>query len=169
MQRLLQIPGVDPTARNNLAIRFASMNGHFQIVQRLLMEHNVDPTADGNAAIQLASENDGKFDFAIPDSGGTFSNDNMIIPYTSNLQTETEKLINYYYDPAVAAEVAAYVTYVCPVVGAQAEMEKIDPALAKNELIFPTAKTQSRLQVFRPLTPAEETEFSTAFQKAVGN
>ena len=120
-------------------------------------------------AFQLASENDGKFDFAIPDSGGTFSNDNMIIPYTSNLQTETEKLINYYYDPAVAAEVAAYVTYVCPVVGAQAEMEKIDPALAKNELIFPTAKTQSRLQVFRPLTPAEETEFSAAFQKAVGN
>ena len=120
-------------------------------------------------AFQLASENDGKFDFAIPDSGGTFSNDNMIIPYTSNLQTETEKLINYYYDPAVAAEVAAYVTYVCPVVGAQAEMEKIDPALAKNELIFPTSKTQSRLQVFRPLTPAEETEFSTAFQKAVGN
>ena len=120
-------------------------------------------------AYQLAAENDGKFDFAIPDSGGTFSNDNMIIPYTSKLQTETEKLINYYYDPAVAAEVAAYVNYVCPVVGAQAEMEKIDPALAKNELIFPSAKTQSRLQVFRALTPAEETEFSAAFQKAVGN
>jgi spermidine/putrescine transport system substrate-binding protein len=119
----------------------------------------------------LKSENEGKFDFAIPESGGTISGDNMMIPstVTAEAKANTEKLINYYYEPAVAAEVAAYVNYVCPVKGAQAEMEKIDPALAASEFIFPSAKTMANLSVFRSLTPTEETTWTEAFQKAAGN
>jgi spermidine/putrescine transport system substrate-binding protein len=120
---------------------------------------------------QLSNENEGKFDFAIPESGGTISGDNFLIPSTASAdgKKNAETLINYYYDPAVAAEVAAYVNYVTPVKGAQAEMEKIDPALAKSEYIFPTEKTLSRLNVFKALTPAEETAWTEAFQKAAGN
>ena len=119
----------------------------------------------------LKSENEGKFDFAIPESGGTISGDNMMIPstVTAEAKVNAEKLINYYYEPAVAAEVAAYVNYVCPVKGAQAEMEKIDPALAASEFIFPSAKTMANLSVFRSLTPTEETTWTEAFQKAAGN
>ena len=119
----------------------------------------------------LKSENEGKFDFAIPESGGTISGDNMMIPstVTAEAKANTEKLINYYYEPSVAAEVAAYVNYVCPVKGAQAEMEKIDPDLAKSEFIFPSAKTMANLSVFRSLTPTEETTWTEAFQKAAGN
>ena len=119
----------------------------------------------------LASENEGKFDFAIPESGGTISGDNLMIPSTASPEGKAngEKLINYYYDPAVAAEVAAYVNYVCPVKGAQEEMEKIAPELATSEYTFPTEKTSSRLQVFRSLTPDEETTWAEAFQKAQGN
>jgi len=119
----------------------------------------------------LKSENEGKFDFAIPESGGTISGDNMMIPstVTAEAKVNTEKLINYYYEPAVAAEVAAYVNYVCPVKGVQAEMEKIDPDLAKSEFIFPSAKTMANLSVFRSLTPTEETTWTEAFQKAAGN
>ena len=117
---------------------------------------------------QLSNENAGKFDFAIPESGGTISGDNFLIPSTTTPEGKknAETLINYYYDPVVAAEVAAYVNYVTPVQGAQAEMEKIDPTLAKSEYIFPTAKTSSRLKIFRPLTAAEETEFQTASKAA---
>ena len=119
----------------------------------------------------LASENEGKFDFAIPESGGTISGDNLVIPSTASPggKVNAEKLINYYYDPVVAAEVAAYVNYVCPVKGAQAEMEKIAPELAMSEYIFPTEKTSSRLNVFRSLTPDEETKWAEAFQQAQGN
>jgi len=119
----------------------------------------------------LKSENEGKFDFAIPESGGTISGDNMMIPstVTAEAKASAEKLINYYYEPSVAAEVAAYVNYVCPVKGAQAEMEKIDPDLAKSEFIFPSAKTMANLSVFRSLTPTEETTWTEAFQKAAGN
>ena len=119
----------------------------------------------------LSSENAGKFDFAIPESGGTISGDNLMIPSTATPagKANGEKLINYYFDPAVAAEVAAYVNYVCPVKGAQAEMEKIAPELATSEYIFPTEKTSARLNVFRSLTPDEETKWAEAFQKAQGN
>jgi spermidine/putrescine transport system substrate-binding protein len=119
----------------------------------------------------LKSENEGKFDFAIPESGGTISGDNFVIPSTASAEgkANAEKLINFYYDPAIAAEVAAYVNYVCPVEGAQAEMEKIDPALAASPFIFPDAAMSSKLNVFRSLTPAEETAWGEAYQKAAGN
>ena len=120
-------------------------------------------------AFQLATENDGKFDFAIPDFGGTISSDNMMIPAPSANAAGAEKLMNYYYDPVVAAKVAAYVNYVCPVAGAQEELMKIDPVLGKSEFIFPTAKTSAKLSIFRDLTAAEETKFQTAFQTAAGN
>jgi spermidine/putrescine transport system substrate-binding protein len=120
---------------------------------------------------QLSNENEGKFDFAIPESGGTISSDNLLIPSTATAEGKknAEILMNYYYDPAVAAEVAAYVNYVTPVAGAQEEMEKIDPVLAKSEYIFPTDVTMARLNIFKALTPAEETTWTEAFQKAAGN
>jgi len=119
----------------------------------------------------LASENEGKFDFAIPESGGTISGDNFIIPTPvgADAKLNAEKLINYYYDPAVAAEVAAYVNYVCPVKGAQAEMEKIAPELASSSYIFPDDAMSAKLNVFRSLTPAEESAWAEAFQQAQGN
>ena len=119
----------------------------------------------------LASENEGKFDFAIPESGGTISGDNFIIPTPvgADAKANAEKLINYYYDPAVAAEVAAYVNYVCPVKGAQAEMEMIAPELANSPYIFPDDAMSAKLNVFRSLTPAEESDWSEAFQQAQGN
>jgi spermidine/putrescine transport system substrate-binding protein len=118
----------------------------------------------------LKNDYDGKFDFAIPESGGTISGDNLLIPYTATAEAKAsaEQLINWYYDPAIAAEVAAYVNYVTPVKGAQAEMEKIDPDLATSEFIFPSEATMANLSVFRSLTPAEETSWTEAFQKASG-
>jgi len=119
----------------------------------------------------LKAENEGKFDFAIPESGGTISGDNLMIPSTASAEgkANAEKLINFYFDPAIAAEVAAYVNYVCPVKGAQAEMEKIAPELASSPFIFPDEAMSKRLNVFRSLTPAEETSWTEAFQKAAGN
>ena len=51
-------------------------------------------------------------------------------------------LIDYYYDPTVAAELAAWVNYICPVVGRQGgDGRRSTPTLAKNPLIFPTDET----------------------------
>ena len=76
--------------------------------------------------------------------------------------------MNYYYDPAVAAQVAAYVNYICPVDGAQAEAEKIDPKLATNQLIFPSAETLSKAHIFMGLDAATEKTYQDAFSKVSG-
>jgi len=78
--------------------------------------------------------------------------DNMQVPNRATHQGNAEELMNYYYEPAVAAELAAYVNYICPVVGAQDEMANIDPELAENELIFPSESTLSNETVFMALS-----------------
>ena len=117
----------------------------------------------------LENDNEGKFDFGIPESGGTLWSDNVMIASTSKNKKNAQTVINNYYDPAVAAQVAAWVNYICPVQGAREEMEKIDPALVNSPFIFPDEATLAKVKVFRPLSPEEETKFSEAFAAASGN
>jgi spermidine/putrescine transport system substrate-binding protein len=77
-------------------------------------------------------------------------------------------MMNYVYDPQVAGRIAAYVNYVTPVAGAQAEVEKIDPKLASSELIFPTAASRAKLHPQVDLTAAEQRTMNDAMQKVVG-
>ena len=74
-----------------------------------------------------------KWEFVIPEGGGTLWNDNFLVPVGSAHKANAEALMNYYYDPAVAAEVAAWVNYITPVIGAREEAAKIDPELADNQ------------------------------------
>lgn len=108
------------------------------------------------------------YGFAIPESGGTLWSDNLLIPSTSSNKSNSEKLMNHYYDPAIAAEVSAWVNYICPVKGAKAEMEKIDPTLVDSPFIFPDDATLAKVKVFRGLGAEEEFNFSAAFQEAIG-
>jgi spermidine/putrescine transport system substrate-binding protein len=113
--------------------------------------------------IQLKFDND-NIEFVIPDAGGMLWSDNMLIPKEAQHKANAEAWMNYYYDPKVAAELAAWVNYICPVDGAQEEMMKIDPDLAKNPLIFPTQDDYAELSIFRGLSDDEETQFSSDFQ-----
>jgi spermidine/putrescine transport system substrate-binding protein len=113
--------------------------------------------------IQLQFDNP-NIKFVIPDAGGMLWSDNMLVPIGAQHKANAEKWMNYYYDPKVAAELAAWVNYICPVDGAQEVMEKLDPDLAKNPLIFPTAEDYEALSIFRGLTEEEELQFGSEFQ-----
>src|SRR5699024_6963007 len=67
---------------------------------------------------QLNFENGEKWAFALPDSGGTLWSDNLMVPIGSPHKKNAETLMDYYYQPEVAAEVAAWVNYISPVQGA---------------------------------------------------
>jgi len=118
---------------------------------------------------QINAENGDKWGLALPEAGGTLWSDNMLVPVGSPHKTNAEKLMNYYYDPKVAATVEAYVNYICPVQGAKEEMEKIDPDLAASPWIFPDDATLAKAKAFRTLTPDEETQYNESFQKVIGN
>ena len=111
---------------------------------------------------------DPKIKYAVPDAGITLWSDNMLIPNRAAHKKNAEAWMNYYYDPAVAAKVAAYVNYICPVDGAQAEAEKIDPKLAKNQLIFPSPETLAKSHIFMGLDAATEKTYQDAFSKVSG-
>jgi spermidine/putrescine transport system substrate-binding protein len=111
------------------------------------------------------------FEFVMPEAGGMLWSDNLMVPVGSPHKQNAELLMNYYYDPKVAAKVAAWVNYVCPVQGAQEEMAKlpdVDKSLLTSQMIFPTDGFLKQVHMIRPLTQAEETEYTANFQKVLG-
>lgn len=116
-----------------------------------------------NAELAAAGE-DPRFKFVLPDSGGTLWADNFLVPNGSKARRQVEELIDYYYEPAVAAELAAWVNFVSPCVGAQEAMAEFAPELVDNWLIFPDAAVMDNVRVFRGLSEAEEREYSAAWQ-----
>lgn len=115
-----------------------------------------------NYELEAAGETP-RFKFVIPETGGTLWSDNFVSLAGSTKGEKTAELINYYYEPEVAAELAAWVTYITPVVGAQEAMLDIAPELAEDPFIFPTEEDLSKVKSFRTLTPAESKEYSEAW------
>jgi spermidine/putrescine transport system substrate-binding protein len=115
--------------------------------------------------VQLRADHPG-LKWNLPDSGGMIWTDNMLIPKGGDIFTASTYM-NYYYEPSVAAEVEDYVNYICPVVGADKVLEKTDPAVAKNTLIFPTQKMLSNTHQIDPKAVNNQT-FKQQFQTLIG-
>ncbi|WP_330307632.1 MULTISPECIES: spermidine/putrescine ABC transporter substrate-binding protein [unclassified Streptomyces] len=107
-------------------------------------------------------------DFIIPDSGYLTSSDNMLVPNKARHKTNAERLMDYYYEPGPAAELAAYINYVCPVDGVKEELAKIDKSAADNPLIIPDKAMQAKSHAFRSLSEKEETAYESKFAKLTG-
>jgi|UniRef100_UPI004047E6C1 spermidine/putrescine transport system substrate-binding protein len=104
------------------------------------------------------------FGFVFPESGATLWADEFVVPIGATHKRNVEALIEYYYDPVNAAELALWVNYITPVVGAKEIAAEADPELAENQLIFPNADTLAKSHSFRSLTGPEEQRFSAAWQ-----
>jgi spermidine/putrescine transport system substrate-binding protein len=95
--------------------------------------------------VQLQSSNK-HLHWNLPKDGGDIWTDNMLIPKGGNVFTASTYM-NFVYEPKIAAEIEAYVNYICPVVGAKQVLEKSDPAIAKNTLIFPTKQMLDNVHI----------------------
>jgi spermidine/putrescine transport system substrate-binding protein len=117
--------------------------------------------------IQLQVDNP-DIKFAIPAAGYMTSTDNLLVPANARHKTNAEKLIDYYYELPVAAQLAAYINYVCPVDGVRDELAEIDPELANNTLILPDKAMARKSHAFRSLSSEEETAYEEKFAKLIG-
>ena len=146
---------VDLLAEQTRAGRFAGYYGN----------DFIDALAGGEVAACLAWSGDvlqAQLDnpylkFVIPEEGLMIWSDSMIVPTASSQADAVARLAAYFYHPVVAAKVAAWVNYICPVVGAQEAMERIDPDLALSPLIFPDTTILNRSYQFASL-PVEDDE-----------
>jgi spermidine/putrescine transport system substrate-binding protein len=167
-------PFSDDTFAN--ALEFLTGNISDGQIRRVTGNAYTDDLVSGKALAAIAwsgdiesinAEHGDQWEFAIPEAGGTLWNDNFLIPIGSRHKDNAEALMNFYYEPEIAAQVAAYVNYITPVDGAQDAMTAIDPTLAENPLIFPDADLLKRAHVFHDLTPAQDQAYSSAFQKVL--
>jgi len=121
--------------------------------------------------IQLQAD-DPDIEFVVPEEGAELWSESLMIPNLARHKANAELLIDHYYDPEVAAELAAWVNYVCPVPAAQDVLASSDDeetaALAEDPLIFPDAAMRKRLAIARDIEPGERQEFAKRWNKIVG-
>jgi spermidine/putrescine transport system substrate-binding protein len=118
--------------------------------------------------IQLQKDNP-DLRFLIPKEGLYHSVDNMAMPLHPAHRAAALAWMNYIYEPAVYAQIAATVQYIPPVVGVKQELAKIDPKLAANPLIFPSAEVMAKTNDFTQLTAEDEQKWNALFQSVIGH
>jgi spermidine/putrescine transport system substrate-binding protein len=106
--------------------------------------------------------------FIVPDEGVLIWTDNMLIPKGAANKYTAELMMNYVYDPKVAAQIAAYIYYVSPVKGADAEIAAIDPDAATNPLLFPTPEMVAKMYSFQALSEEQEVVLNEAYASLSG-
>jgi spermidine/putrescine transport system substrate-binding protein len=115
--------------------------------------------------VQLLADNP-KLRWEIPEAGGMIWTDNMFIPTGGSVATASTYM-NSVYDPAVAAQIAAYVNYVTPVKGAKEVLAKTDPKTAANPLIFPNDEVLSQVHQYDSKALNNDNQISQ-WQKVLG-
>ena len=117
----------------------------------------------------IANAGDDNLVWIPPEEGVMIWADNMLVPNLATHKINAEKWINYYYEPEVAAKLAAYNSYICPVKGAQEAMKKVDKDQVDNELIFPTEKTLSVSHRFMALDEFQNRTYEKDFSDVTGS
>ncbi|MDX1887563.1 spermidine/putrescine ABC transporter substrate-binding protein [Mycolicibacterium sp. 120270] len=145
-------------------------------IRRFTGNDYADDLAAGNIAIaqaysgdivQLQADNP-DLHFVIPESGGDWFIDTMVIPYTTQNQAAAEEWINYIYDRPNYAKLVAFVQYVPVLSDMNEELDKLDPELSKNPLIVPTEADAAKLKSWAPLTDEQTQEFNTMYAAVTG-
>jgi spermidine/putrescine transport system substrate-binding protein len=106
--------------------------------------------------------------WVVPEEGVAIWADNMMVPNKADHKANAEAMMNYYYEPEVAATVSAWVNYICPVEGAKEAMAKIDKSLVDNDLIFPSPDFLAKTFLFQELDEKTSRAYATDFTKAIG-
>jgi spermidine/putrescine transport system substrate-binding protein len=111
----------------------------------------------------LASSGGPDDKFIFPEEGTMIWTDNMLIPKGAKNKYTAELMIDYVYDPKVAAQIEDYIYYVSPVKGADAEIKAIDEAAATNPLLFPTPEIVAKQRNFQALSDELEKKMNDLF------
>ncbi|MFE1773820.1 PotD/PotF family extracellular solute-binding protein [Streptomyces sp. NPDC059008] len=121
--------------------------------------------------IQLQADNP-DIEFVVPEEGAELWAESLMIPNLADHKRNAERLIDHYYRPEVAADLAAWVNYVCPVPAARevlaSSKDKDRAELAEDPLIFPDDAMRGRLAIARDITSKERTEFAKEWNGIVG-
>ncbi|QRY49850.1 polyamine ABC transporter substrate-binding protein [Mycolicibacterium septicum] len=167
----------DPTTESvTKAVDFIREQKDKGQIRRFTGNDYADDLAAGNIAVaqaysgdvvQLQADNP-DLQFIVPESGGDWFIDTMVIPYTTQNQKGAEAWIDYVYDRANYAKLIAFTQFVPVLSDMTDELAKIDPKLAGNPLINPPAAMASKLQSWPALTDEQTQEFNSLYAAVTG-
>jgi spermidine/putrescine transport system ATP-binding protein len=116
----------------------------------------------------LASSASADDHFVFPEEGTMIWTDNMLIPKGAVNKYTAELMMDFVYDPVVAAAIADYVYYVSPVNGTDVEIKKLDPGAETNPLLFPTPDIVAKQRTFQFLSDELEKKLNALFSGLSG-
>ena len=129
----------------------------------------------GNTAVTMAYSGDvaqlGKPNLVtvdLPKEGMLSWSDNCVIPNYARHKTNAEKLLNFYLQPEIAAELDDYIDYIPSVEGADKALQQLDPATASSPLIIPTKAMIAGARGFMALSIAQLDDYTSRFQQVTG-
>lgn len=112
-----------------------------------------------------------ELEFVVPEEGGILWVDNMAIPQNAENPIDAMKFMDFVYDPEVAAQITAWVNYICPVPEAQDILKKANDSytksVAKSPLVFPTPEMESLLFHYKDLDEEEEEAWNDLFGEVI--
>jgi spermidine/putrescine transport system substrate-binding protein len=148
-------------------------------IRRFTGNDYADDLAQGNVVAALAWSGDIaqlQFDnpdlaFVIPDEGGELWSDNMVVPIGASHKTNAEALMDWYYQPEMAADLVNWVGYVSPVPAAKEVLlgygDEFSVATANSPLVFPSEGDLANVSVSRELTDDEEQRYEQDWNSVV--
>jgi spermidine/putrescine transport system substrate-binding protein len=117
--------------------------------------------------VQLQADNP-DLEFVFPEEGAMLFTDNLMIPRRAAHPYAAEAMMNFVYDPRVAATIATEVNYITPVKGVKELLAESEPELARNPLIFPSDAQREKLFPYPTLSPADEQAMRERMAEVVG-
>lgn len=118
--------------------------------------------------------------FIVPEEGGILWIDNMTIPKLAQHPNDALAFMDFAFRPEIAAQIAEYVNFICPVPAAQeiirthaqeaadaGDQETADYliSVAESPLVFPTEEMLAQVHSYKVLSEEEEALWNTLFQE----
>lgn len=153
------------------------------LVRKYYTQDYIDALAKGDLWISQAWSGDifqqnlsgTNLKFVVPKEGGLLWTDNMVILKQAEHPVDAITMMDFYYQPKVAAMLAEYVNYICPVPSAQAAVRSDAAAasgadakslreVAQSTAVFPDQQTYDKLSRYRVLSNKELTVWDGIFE-----
>jgi spermidine/putrescine transport system substrate-binding protein len=149
------------------------------IVRQYYGNDYVQPLEQGELALTMAWSgdvlgaelNDPNIKFIVPDEGGILWVDNMVIPQNAAHPIDALMMMDFVYQPEVAAQITAWINYISPVPAAQDILKKSSDTytrrVASSPLVFPTPEMEARLHHYKNLDSEEEELWDDLFNQVI--
>jgi spermidine/putrescine transport system substrate-binding protein len=149
------------------------------IVRQYYGNDYVQPLENGDLALTMAWSgdvlgaelSDPNIKFVVPDEGGILWVDSMAIPQNAAHPIDAMEMMNFVYQPDIAAQMTAWINYISPVPEGREILEKSNDSytrkVASSPLVFPTPEMESRLHHYKNLDPEEEQLWNDLFDEVI--